>query len=178
MDEFLINAKTTTFNLEIVKPFGFIRAKYWSWKIFLNGLIATVDEKNLRVLFQTGVNSSTSYFKIEAAEVAAGLWQITYSNNLEDKIMTGKIELENFTGLTSMPQDAATAWSAVGNLVGATYKPLLFVGKQVAKGTNYHFIAEETLVTLEPIRRLVKLYVNEFNGVFGVAPHSIEGIFD
>lgn len=57
--------------------------------------------------------------------------------------MLGAIQFENFEGLTKMPQKAASAWGAVNNgLAGASYKPLLFVGTQVAKGTNYWFIAE------------------------------------
>lgn len=89
----------------------------------------------------------------------------------------GAIQLENFTGLTSMPQKAVSAWSAVENLVGATYKPLLYVGKQLVRGTNHCFIAEQTLVTANPTRRIVKLKINEFNGVFEVVAQSIEDIF-
>lgn len=91
--------------------------------------------------------------------------------------MLGKIEFENFEGLTKMPQKAASAWSAVNNgLVGASYKPLLFVGTQVAKGTNYFFIAEQTLTTNPPVKHIVTIAINEFNGVFAVVPNSIDVI--
>lgn len=42
--------------------------------------------------------------------------------------MLGAIEFENFEGLTltSMPQEAASAWSAAEGLVGASFKPLLY----------------------------------------------------
>lgn len=90
----------------------------------------------------------------------------------------GGIELAEQKGLTSMPQGAASAWVAVeGGIVGAGYKPLVFVGTQIAKGTNYHFIAEQTLITAEPERHIVKLVVNEFNGEYKLVPHSIEVIF-
>ena len=56
--------------------------------------------------------------------------------------MFGKIELEEFAGLTSMPQKAASAWSgAIDGLVGASYKPLLYLGKQVVKGVDHFFVA-------------------------------------
>lgn len=83
-----------------------------------------------------------------------------------EKKMLGQIELENFVGLTSMPQGYASAWSALEGLVGASYKPLLCVGKAVVHGTNYFFIAEQTLVTNPPVRRVVKLVVNELDGKY------------
>ena len=78
--------------------------------------------------------------------------------------MFGKLNLEEFTGLTSMPQRAASAWSGFesAGLVGASYKPLLFYATQLVKGVNYYFIAEQTLTTHPIIRRVVKLVINEF----------------
>lgn len=87
--------------------------------------------------------------------------------------MFGKINLENFTGLTSMPQKAASAWTVLDNLVGASYKPLLYVGKRVVRGVNHIFIAEQTLVTNPPARHLVMLEINEFAGKFELVPSSI-----
>ena len=93
-------------------------------------------------------------------------------------MLLGGIEFEEFKGLTSMPQKAASAWIAIeGGIVGAGYKPLLFVGSQTVKGTNYWFIAEQTLITAEPERHIVKIAVNEFNGKYTIVPHSIEVIF-
>ena len=91
--------------------------------------------------------------------------------------MFGKIDFVEFEGLSKMPQEAASAWSAVdGGLCGASYKPLLFVGKQVAKGTNYWFIAEQTLVTNPPVKHIVTIAVNAFNGTYAIVPSSIEVI--
>ena len=90
--------------------------------------------------------------------------------------MFGKIELENFKGLTTFPQKAASAWSAVENLVGAKYVPLIYLGKQIVKGVNYFFIAEQTLMMAEAERNIVILCVNEFNGKFIVVPHSVQKI--
>lgn len=90
--------------------------------------------------------------------------------------MLGKIEFEEFAGLTDMPQRAASAWSAMetGGLVGASYKPLLYVGTQIVKGVNHWFIAEQTLITNPPVKHIVAIAVNEFNGVYAIVPGSIE----
>lgn len=90
--------------------------------------------------------------------------------------MFGTFELEKFEGLTSMPQEAASAWSAVENLVGVGYKPLLYVGKQVAKGTDYLFIAEQTIMSNPPVRRVINFTINEFQGKYELVEESIEVI--
>lgn len=59
-------------------------------------------------------------------------------------------------------------------LVGASYKPLLYYGKQLVNGVNYYFIAEQTLVTNPPIRRIVKLVIHEKDGEYKLA--SVEEI--
>ena len=94
-------------------------------------------------------------------------------------IMTGAIEFENFTGLTSMPQKAASAWAAVEELVGADYLPLLYVGTQVVRGVNHWFIAQVTTSgTANPKKKIVKLAVNEFQGKFEVVGNRTETIFE
>ena len=91
-------------------------------------------------------------------------------------MLFGAFELENFEGLTSMPQGAASAWSAVENLVGCGYKPLLYVGKQVARGTDHLFIAEQTVVTNPPVRRVISMIINEFQGKYDLVEESIQVI--
>lgn len=80
--------------------------------------------------------------------------------------MLGSIKLEEFKGATKMPQKAASAWAYIDGMVGVNLKPLLYLGEQVVKGTNYWFIAERTTVTLEPKRNVVLIGVNEFNGEY------------
>lgn len=93
--------------------------------------------------------------------------------------MLGQIELQILTDLTKVPQHVASAMAAIENsgLVGASYKPLIYGGSQPVRGTNYWFIAEQTLVTATPERHLVKLAVNEFNGEYALVNKSIERIF-
>ena len=92
--------------------------------------------------------------------------------------MFGHLKLENFRGLTSMPQKAASAWSAVFSeqLVGASFKPLLFLGEQVVHGMNYYFIAEETLVVRGDCRRVVKLVIHQLGDEYTLLEGSIETI--
>ena len=62
----------------------------------------------------------------------------------------------------NLPQKAASAFAgATSELVGAKYDPVLYVGKQVVNGTNYCFIALQSLVVPDGKKRLVKLVVHE-----------------
>ena len=90
--------------------------------------------------------------------------------------MLGKINLAEFKELTSMPQGAASAWGGFEDLglTGAGYKPLLYLGSQVGKGTNYFFIAEQNLITNPPVRKVVLMVINGLNGVYELA--SVEEI--
>jgi len=84
MTDLIITGETVQFNLDVIKPSGFIRAKYHTWKDYRNGLVTFVKPDKLTCLFQTGANSTVSYFAVKAAEVAAGNWDIIYSNDLEE----------------------------------------------------------------------------------------------
>ena len=82
--------------------------------------------------------------------------------------MFGSIKVIEQQGLTKMPQPAATAWSAIEGLVGASYKPMAFVGTQQVNGVNYVFIAEQTLITANPERHIVIIKVNALDGKYTV----------
>lgn len=91
----------------------------------------------------------------------------------------GGIEFNVITDMKKLPQKVASAAAAVENaeIVGASYKPLIFCGSQVVHGTNYFFIAEQTLVIKKPVKRIVSLTVNELNGEFKIVDGSIKDIF-
>lgn len=82
----------------------------------------------------------------------------------------GGIEMQEQPGMDKMPQKAASAWSGAidGKLVGASYKPLVYVGTQVVKGVNHIFIAEQTLVVATPERHIVLVTINEFDGNYSL----------
>ena len=88
----------------------------------------------------------------------------------------GAIEVIEQQELTTMPQEAASAWFAtMTEICGATYKPIAYVGGQPVKGVNHVFIAEQTLVLAKPERHIVTVTINEFNGNYNLV--SIERIF-
>ena len=89
--------------------------------------------------------------------------------------MLGTFQLEQFKAC-ELSQEAASAWSAVENLVGCGYKPLLYVGKQVAKGTDYVFVAEQTIMSNPPVRRVISFAVNAFQDKYELVEESIEVI--
>lgn len=87
----------------------------------------------------------------------------------------GEIDILEQKGMTSMPQEAASAWhGALGGIVGAEYEPLIYVGGQPVKGVNHLFIAQQTLVLARPERHIVLVTINEFDGNFNLV--SIERI--
>ena len=82
----------------------------------------------------------------------------------------GGIEIIEQKGMSEMPQRAASAWSGAieGKLIGATYKPIAYVGTQIVKGVNHVFIAQQTLITAVTVRHIVILTINEFDGSYSV----------
>ena len=62
---------------------------------------------------------------------------------------------------TKLPQDVASAVSNLNtNLLGATFNPLWYVGKQTVNGVNHLFIAEEIRITKTTDKYIVGLVVN------------------
>ena len=61
----------------------------------------------------------------------------------------------------NLPQEVASAFTAVtGDLVGADYMPVLYVGSQIVNGMNYCVLAVQTVMTAVPDKRLVKMILN------------------
>lgn len=90
----------------------------------------------------------------------------------------GEIEFEIHDCTSGkMPQPYASAWTTAEGLTGASYKPLMTVGKQQAKGTNYWFIAEQTMSTSTPEKHIVTIAINEFQGNYTRVNGSIVRIF-
>ena len=89
--------------------------------------------------------------------------------------MFGTFQLEQFKAC-ELTQEAASAWSAVENLVGCGYVPLLYVGKQVARGTDYVFVAEQTILSNPPVRRVISFTINCIDGNYELIEESVEVI--
>ena len=61
----------------------------------------------------------------------------------------------------NLPQKAQSAFTAVtGELVGADYMPVAYMGSQVVNGTNYCIIAIQTRVLPHTEKRPVKVIIN------------------
>lgn len=71
------------FDTEAVHKGDLVRAQYHTWPEPRNGLLASVSEERLTVLFLPGLGNVSNYFPIAAAEVAAGLWKVRWSSDLE-----------------------------------------------------------------------------------------------
>ena len=75
--------------------------------------------------------------------------------------MFGSWELDEFHGV-KLPQKVASAFTAVtGELVGADYQPIVYLGKQLVNGVNYCVLAVQKLVTARSEKRLVKMIIHE-----------------
>ncbi|MBR0059911.1 MAG: hypothetical protein IJP68_00380 [Selenomonadaceae bacterium] len=96
----------------------------------------------------------------------------------EEIKMAGAIEFNIITDMTKLPQKVASAASAMetAEITGASYKPIMYAGTQPVRGTNYWFIAEQTLITNPPKKALVTIAVNEFQGKFEIVPKTIHEI--
>ena len=81
----------------------------------------------------------------------------------------GSVSVLEQKEMTAFPQQAASAWSVMDNVVGAKYKPVAYVGTQLVKGINHVFIAEQTLTTLSGGRHIVLVTVNEYNNNYELA---------
>lgn len=90
----------------------------------------------------------------------------------------GAIEFEFYDCTKgNMPQKYQSAWSAVEGLTGASYEPLLTVGRQPSKGTNYWFFAKQVMSTSTPENHVVTIAINEFQGDYTRVNGSIVRIF-
>lgn len=89
--------------------------------------------------------------------------------------MLGKINFNIITDLKRLPQKPASAMSTIEKLelAGAGYKPLMYVGDQLVRGTNYWFISEQVMSTRTAEKHIVWIAVNEFDNKFEVVKSSI-----
>ena len=75
--------------------------------------------------------------------------------------MLGSYEVVEQQGLTKFEQKAASAWSSFDG-------SMTYVGRQIVKGVNHLFIAEQTLILNEPERHIVFVTINEFNDSYSL----------
>ncbi len=81
--DLIIKADGSVFNTEAIEKGNFIRAKYSAWDEARNGLVVLVTREEIRVIWQPGIRNVTNFFTIEAGEVEAGLWEISWTADME-----------------------------------------------------------------------------------------------
>lgn len=80
----------------------------------------------------------------------------------QDNVVGGWTAATEFATPT-MPDYAKEAFEkATGEIVGATYEAVAYLGSQIVAGTNYAFLCNVTTVTAEPVSALkvVKIYAD------------------
>ncbi len=69
----------------------------------------------------------------------------------------------NFDDVKSckLPQKVASAFTSVmGELTGADYMPVAYLGSQEVNGMNYCVLALQTIISLNSDKRLIKMIIN------------------
>lgn len=90
----IIDGAGKVFDTTSVHKGDLIRAKYAGWDKPRNGIITTVGDKTLTVLFLPGIGNVTSYYKMLATEVQAGKWSIRWTADLKTINVEGDDDTE------------------------------------------------------------------------------------
>ena len=62
----------------------------------------------------------------------------------------------------NLPQKVQSAFTAItGEMTGADYEPIAYLGSQVVDGTNYRVLALQKLVVPNSEKRIVKMIIHE-----------------
>ena len=76
-----------------------------------------------------------------------------------------------------LPQRVESGFGRLfGDLVGATYKPIAYLGSKVVHGTNHAVLAEQNLITGKDIKNIVLIVLNEKPGDVGGETMSLVSI--
>jgi len=73
-----------------------------------------------------------------------------------------------------MPQEVATAFGALCEMVGAEYKFIAYLGDQMANGINHALLCEQTLITGRDVKNIVLVTFRQTKE--GTALSSIERV--
>ena len=77
------------------------------------------------------------------------------------RMILGGWNLDEVKGC-NLPQKVQSAFTAVtGDMTGADYEPIAYLGSQTVNGTNYRIIAIQRLVIPNSQPRIVKMIIHE-----------------
>lgn len=79
----LIENKDQVFDTENIRKGFLICAKHKCWTEEKTGIVSAVNPQRIRVLHHPAIANVTCFFEILAAEVAEGMWEIRWSENLQ-----------------------------------------------------------------------------------------------
>ena len=78
----LTTSSVTAIDTTAIAKGDLIRAKYTAWDSAINGVVASVTDKLIRVLYIGTGGNVTNYFVITADELEDGLWEVSWSADL------------------------------------------------------------------------------------------------
>lgn len=67
-----------------------------------------------------------------------------------------------------MPEKVATAFGKLEDLIGAEYIPIAYIGSQVVNGINHAVLAQQRIVSANPINNIVLVIFNEKPGTMEI----------
>lgn len=74
--------QVTSYNLEEIKCGYLLWGRYRGWSEGKAGIVTAVTESSLTVQFHPGVGNITNHFVVPVSEVAAGQWEIRWSDDM------------------------------------------------------------------------------------------------
>ena len=83
MNEIITKSERAEFRDELIERHGFVRAKYFAWNEYRNGLITWARKNAMTVLFQSDRLNALNYCTIDIKEIEAGMWTLIYTPDLE-----------------------------------------------------------------------------------------------
>lgn len=78
----IIKGSTEQFNTEEIKRGTLIYAKHRTWAEAEKGFVVSANTEEVIVQYPPNIGNVTNHFFLFASEVAAGDWEIRYSNDM------------------------------------------------------------------------------------------------
>jgi hypothetical protein len=78
------------FDREQVHKGDLIRAKHKTWDEYLNGVVVSVSDDRIIVLYYTGYGNVSNHFSMDSGEVQRGEWQAVWTSDMETMCSIGE----------------------------------------------------------------------------------------
>lgn len=98
------------FDCDAIKSRDFVRAQYHTWAEPRNGLILFCNESVIQALFFPAIHQAACYFHVNADEVKAGKWRLSFISFNDDWDMSVRGEyFANEYSLVATENDTDTS---------------------------------------------------------------------